>query len=1310
MASGPLAEYVRTRDAEAFAEVVTQYQSLVFATCRRQLRNPADVEDAVQETFLRLAQKASQLHTNLGAWLHTCAVNVSIDINRRRQSRARHESAAANATAKDDPDRALADLREHLDVALQKLSESQRELIIERFFKGTSQVDLAARAGVSPSTMSHHLDRAIEALRGHLKAMGCVGVTGSAAVLLEALQAEHSSATVGQALTANLMKIGLSGVGAGASVSVAGWLIGVAALLLVAIGGWIVWRQLTGPASLVMLVQTPTPAATQSSTTLPSPAAITVGAQQTGATMPPDWKTAQANTRSGVLAGRVVDEGGKPVAGALVVLRGMGGTRTTTDADGYYSFRALPQGNGEYFVAVRADGYMPIQADQFEQPPLQLSASSQARRDFVVHRAATVNLLITDAQNQPLQRVDIETTKLGADRFNARMMLQRPGPIDKTGRTTLTLPVGQGACCIRALLKGYGPERVIVNPTSADVPLAVHIVMQPGLNIRGVAICSDQKPAAGYTISARPDWSNGGVIMEEKIQSDGSFTLRSVGPGDYALTVWRQNTGSPAILAHFPPATQPIRLDLPFPSQASLVTETGRIHIHGEIPADVPLMWLMARAIPDSGNDDSAQVDVDVPESGRSRLRRSANEGTYTINALPGTYRIVFDSANIKRVRLENVHLPGPLPDVTIEMAGEPHLTGVVMDAATGKAVTHFAVRIRKVDNPGGGGYVQDDQWTQVSNRSGRFDVVCVDAGTYAAEVSAPGYAWTWSSPVSVDGTKAAEDAQVRLTAGGSLTGTVLDSAGKPVAGAKVIPLSMAMGLRGRYESEFETEAGAVLTDSSGHFVLPHLLSGSETLKISGPDYSPLIVPDLGVVEGKSTAVPAITLGQGGSIAGTVYDSLGKPLANVAVNFERSSDAGWPGETTGRIASTITDQNGHYHIDHLATQAIWVNLQDLWQRQGVVRRVIRPIDGKTAHLDFGGGNPIRGRLISGGKPVPNCRLQLSNAFGNISSGDVVALTSTDSEGKFTFFGPPPGRYKLYVTAETDNSYPRILRDVEVTDQPLDLGDIGYDFGNVIIKMAYDDPSIASGHFAWVAPGFSGYIARPFISVRATEEGDHLDATGIGVGHFFVTDTIGDSSTQYAEPFDRRPGDSQTAVVLHIPKATARVKLIDSSPTKDQAKPRFLQIRNEEGTIQAWVGTSDEDRLIPPGVYHILDPFLRQPRGDCPAIILRAGETTEIKEDLSQLDVSGDVGAAISIWTADGVLDTSSTVRLLDRGGRTIQPAGIADFATVFVAPAGHYRAEVSRPGQTMVVKDVELPPSSAAGPMKRVVQVYLTLP
>src|SRR5262245_403127 len=128
----PVTTYATTRDAEAFAQLVNEYQRLVFATCRRKLHDQADVDDAVQETFLKLAQRAGELRSNVGGWLHRCAVNVAIDINRRRQRRAKYESQAAARPNRgsDDPQQMLTDLREQIDLAMEKLDDDQRELII----------------------------------------------------------------------------------------------------------------------------------------------------------------------------------------------------------------------------------------------------------------------------------------------------------------------------------------------------------------------------------------------------------------------------------------------------------------------------------------------------------------------------------------------------------------------------------------------------------------------------------------------------------------------------------------------------------------------------------------------------------------------------------------------------------------------------------------------------------------------------------------------------------------------------------------------------------------------------------------------------------------------------------------------------------------------------------------------------------------------------------------------------------------------------------------------------------------------------
>lgn len=207
--------YARAKDAEAFAEAVHLYQTMVVATCRRVCFEAADVEDAAQEVFLRMAQGAGDIRSNLGAWLHRCAVNVAHDLNRSRHRQRRRETTAgisAGASA-EDHQAALVELQECVDVAMQRLDEQQRDLLVHRFFLCRQQVEMAKEAGVSPATMARRLADAVEALRRHLSDLG--GGTGAISIVAldHWLEGQGASARVPAPLTARLMKIGLSGTG-----------------------------------------------------------------------------------------------------------------------------------------------------------------------------------------------------------------------------------------------------------------------------------------------------------------------------------------------------------------------------------------------------------------------------------------------------------------------------------------------------------------------------------------------------------------------------------------------------------------------------------------------------------------------------------------------------------------------------------------------------------------------------------------------------------------------------------------------------------------------------------------------------------------------------------------------------------------------------------------------------------------------------------------------------------------------------------------------------------------------------------------
>ena len=105
----------------------------------------------------------------------------------------------------------------------------------------------------------------------------------------------------------------------------------------------------------------------------------------------------------------------------------------------------------------------------------------------------------------------------------------------------------------------------------------------------------------------------------------------------------------------------------------------------------------------------------------------------------------------------------------------------------------------------------------------------------------------------------------MKLKAGGSVRGTVVDSRGDPVSNARIV-----QGRKSGLPQELarEENAGAVRTDAQGVFVLEGLSEGAVTLTAVHPEH-PLAFADANVVSGKASNV-RLVLEPAGSVAGTV--------------------------------------------------------------------------------------------------------------------------------------------------------------------------------------------------------------------------------------------------------------------------------------------------------------------------------------------------------------------------------------------------------------------------------------------------------
>ena len=165
-----LATYVdETRHAgereAAFRELVRRYTRRVFAVCFRVLGSSGDAEDAVQETFVKLALNAESFRgdAKLSTWLYRVARNVCTD-------RIRYE-ARRPATPVDDPATAAPEAmsEDHaagrvtaitLEHALGQLDERSRTLLLLVAVDGLSYAEAAEVAELPVGTVKSRVSRA----------------------------------------------------------------------------------------------------------------------------------------------------------------------------------------------------------------------------------------------------------------------------------------------------------------------------------------------------------------------------------------------------------------------------------------------------------------------------------------------------------------------------------------------------------------------------------------------------------------------------------------------------------------------------------------------------------------------------------------------------------------------------------------------------------------------------------------------------------------------------------------------------------------------------------------------------------------------------------------------------------------------------------------------------------------------------------------------------------------------------------------------------------------------------------------------
>ena len=171
----------RGGDADAFRTLVERHSRAIFRVAYRMTGNEHDADDVVQEAFLRAYRQIEKFEerANFGTWLHRIAVNCSLDLLR---SRGRHEKHRVSNDEDDEmnrefestdpqPDRLLlsTELKQHVLVALERLSGNERTAFMLRHFEGMPVEEIGKVLGIQVNAAKHTIFRAVRKLRQSLE-------------------------------------------------------------------------------------------------------------------------------------------------------------------------------------------------------------------------------------------------------------------------------------------------------------------------------------------------------------------------------------------------------------------------------------------------------------------------------------------------------------------------------------------------------------------------------------------------------------------------------------------------------------------------------------------------------------------------------------------------------------------------------------------------------------------------------------------------------------------------------------------------------------------------------------------------------------------------------------------------------------------------------------------------------------------------------------------------------------------------------------------------------------------------------------
>lgn len=554
---------------------------------------------------------------------------------------------------------------------------------------------------------------------------------------------------------------------------------------------------------------------------------------------------------------------------------------------------------------------------------------------------------------------------------------------------------------------------------------AFELVLEPGGTLRGVVRDPEGQPREGAEVAGAHagDWF--GVddreVRSAKSGPDGAFELAHVPAGKLELR---------ARLSGFLPSekkeielpgggvTEGVALELRA-GQALAGTVTfvdgkpaggAEVKVGFDLSQAAGLGGLNAL----EGADGSATADAE----GRFRVG-GLGKGPFTVraSALPpgasvpeGTKK---EDAQL-HARADGV-TPGTQALVLVLRDAEA-LHGRVVDAAQ-KPVAKFKVKVQHEGKGLLAGLGQDSQERAIDDAEGKFRVGGLSAGTWKLWVSAEDCATSDPQSLTLPQTSDAPELVITLQPSCTVSGRVVSAQGQPVGAAHVT--NDGSGPAWQKALSGAPPEPQADSDADGTFRLEGLKPGHADLVASAPEHARSLPQPLELVAGVEQKDVVLTLREGGSISGEVYDEQGKPLAGMFVqgtlvarydvHFENSD-----GE--GRFQFEHLEP-GTYQVVAFAAKALGAAGADQNSFMSNMKMASAEVqDGQDTHVILGAppADPVLvvGRVTHAGEPYTDALVSFIHEGKDVLTR--MKNVSVDKQGAFEVRLNESGRYSISV--------------------------------------------------------------------------------------------------------------------------------------------------------------------------------------------------------------------------------------------------------------------------------------------------------